>query len=67
MRLHILGFAAALIVAGSTGVLKRATTFPSRPIRNFSKFQPIFPLNPGFDSSEVRNLYSGAASSPTWS
>ena len=36
----------AVIRAGSSGdtrVLKRPSTVPSRPIRNFSKFQPMSP------------------------
>src|SRR5579864_3137396 len=47
--------------SGFTPGLKRAATWPSRPTRNFSKFQVMSPLNFEF---LVRFWYSGQVPAP---
>ncbi len=42
--------------SGSVWGLNRAATSPSRPTKNFSKFQPTFPAPLGLVSSDVRCL-----------
>src|SRR5262245_11467596 len=46
-------------LSGSSLLPKRATTFPERSTRNLLKFHEMEPLNSGFVSLPVRNLYSG--------
>src|SRR5439155_21434035 len=50
--------------SGLTADLKRPTTSPPRPMRNFSKFQPMAPANFGLVSLAVRYLYRGQISGP---
>src|SRR5437879_13199894 len=50
--------------SGATADLKRPATLPSRPIRNFSKFQPTSSTLPSFGVAAVRILYSSTLSFP---
>src|SRR5262249_23054939 len=50
--------------AGTTSGPKRAITLPSRPTRNFSKFQRMSPVWPSPSAVSVRSWYSGCRPAP---